>query len=359
MKYPPIHYHDYLKIDQLLGAQVRRSEEMGNPAHDELLFITVHQAYELWFKQILFEIDSVLEVFSAHPIAEQNMAIASARVERIISILKLIMGQIDVMETMTPLDFLEFRDYLYPASGFQSVQFRLIEIKLGLKEKDRLLYNQTPFTKHLPDSQQKLVQEAMQKDSLFELIDKWLARTPFLQNKEFDFWTAYKKAVTDMFNGDRDTVRANPQLSEETKKKNLEMIDASEKTFLSTYSEADYKKLQDEGHFHLSFKAFHGALLIYLYRDQAIFHLPFKILSSLMDIDELLTQWRYRHALMAHRMLGQKIGTGGSSGHAYLKQATDKHKVFSDFFNLSTFLIPRSKVPPLPASLQSKMNFNY
>ena len=78
-----------------------------------------------------------------------------------------------------------------------------------------------------------------------------------------------------------------------------------------------------------------------------------------MDIDELLTQWRYRHALMAHRMLGQKIGTGGSSGHAYLKQATDQHKVFSDFFNLSTFLIPRSKVPPLPNSLQSKMNFNY
>lgn len=359
MKHPPIHYHDYLKIDQLLSAQTRRSEEMGNPAHDELLFITVHQAYELWFKQILFEVDSVLEIFSAKNIPEQNMALASARLDRVISILKLIMGQIDVLETMTPLDFLEFREYLYPASGFQSFQFRLIEIKLGLKEKERLLYNQTPFSKHLPEKQQQLVADVMKKDSLFELVDKWLARTPFLQNKEFDFWGAYKQAVTDMFNGDRDTVRANPQLSAEAKKKNLEMIDASEKTFYATYSEEDYKKLQDEGHFHLSFKAFHGALLIYLYRDQAIFHVPFKILSSLMDIDELLTQWRYRHALMAHRMLGQKIGTGGSSGHAYLKAATDKHKVFTDFFNLSTFLIPRSKVPPLPASLQSKMNFNY
>ncbi len=359
MKYPPIHYHTYLKIDQLLGVQTRRSEEMGSPAHDELLFITVHQAYELWFKQILFEIDSVLEIFSAHPIAEQRMATASARVDRVISILKLIMGQIDVLETMTPLDFLEFRDYLYPASGFQSVQFRLIEIKLGLKEKERLLYNQTPFTQYLPEDHQKLVAEAMKQESLFELIDKWLARTPFLQNSEFDFWTAYKTAVTNMFHADRDTVRGNPQLTEEMKKKNLEMIDASEKTFHATYHEEDYKKLQDQGHFHLSFKAFHGALLIYLYRDQAIFHLPFKILNSLMDIDELLTQWRYRHALMAHRMLGQKIGTGGSSGHAYLKAATDKHKVFTDFFNLSTFLIPRSKVPPLPASLQSKMNFNY
>jgi tryptophan 2,3-dioxygenase len=359
VKYPPVHYHDYLKIDQLLSAQTRRSEEMGNPAHDELLFITVHQAYELWFKQILFEIDSILEIFSAYPIAEQKMSLASARIDRVISILKLIMGQIDVMETMTPLDFLEFRDYLYPASGFQSVQFRLVEIKLGLKEKDRLLYNETPFYKHLPEHHQKLVLKAMGENSLFELIDMWLARTPFLQNKEFDFWTSYKTAVTEMFNGDRRTVLANLQLSEEMKNKNIEMIDASEKTFLSTYSEADYKKLQDEGHFHLSFKAFHGALLIHLYRDQAIFHLPFKILSSLMDLDELLTQWRYRHALMAHRMLGQKIGTGGSSGHVYLKQTTEHHKVFKDFFNLSTFLIPRSKVPPLPTGLETKMNFNY
>lgn len=359
MKYPPIHYHDYLKIDQLLSAQKRRSEELGNPAHDELLFITVHQAYELWFKQILFEIDSVLEIFSAPVIEERKMALASARIDRVISILKLIMGQIDVLETMTPLDFLEFRDYLYPASGFQSVQFRLIETKLGLKEKDRLLYNQTPFYQHLPESHQKIVKEALQKNSLFMLIDQWLARTPFLQNHEFDFWKAYQKAVTDMFTADRATVQNNPQLSEEMKKKNLEMIEASEKTFLSTFDEEDYKKLQEQGRFHLSFKAFHGALLIYLYRDEPIFHVPFKILSSLMDIDELLTQWRYRHALMAHRMLGQKIGTGGSSGHAYLKQATDQHKVFSDFFNLSTFLIPRSKVPPLPLSLRSKMNFNY
>jgi tryptophan 2,3-dioxygenase len=359
MKHTPIHYHDYLKMDALLGIQNRRSEQMGHPAHDEMLFITVHQAYELWFKQILFELDSVLEIFSANPIAEKNMAIASARTDRVIAILKLIMGQIDVLETMTPLDFLEFREYLYPASGFQSVQFRLIETKLGLKEKERLLYNQTPFYKHLPEAQQKIVHTAMNQDSLFDLVNQWLARTPFLQNKEFDFWTSYQTAVHQMFAADKEVVLHNAQLSEEAKKKNLEMIQSSEKTFQSLFDENEYKKLQEEGHFHLSYQAFHGALLIYLYREQPIFHVPFRILSSLMDIDELLTQWRYRHALMAHRMLGSKIGTGGSSGHSYLKQATDKHKVFSDFFNLSTFLIPRSKVPPLPAALQSKMNFNY
>ncbi|MBK9322644.1 MAG: tryptophan 2,3-dioxygenase [Bdellovibrionaceae bacterium] len=359
MKHAPVHYHDYLKLDSLLGIQQRRSETLGQPAHDEMLFITVHQAYELWFKQILFELDSVLELFGNQTVAEKDMAIASARIQRIISILRLVMGQIDVMETMTPLDFLEFRDFLYPASGFQSVQFRLLETKLGLKEKDRLLYNQTPFYKHLPEHQQKLVLQALAKDSLFELVDKWLARTPFLQNQEFDFWSSYQKAVKQMFAGDKETVRNNSHLNAEAKAKNLEMIEASEKTFHALFNESEYKKLQEEGHFHLSYRAFHGALLIYLYREQPIFHFPFQILNSLMDIDELLTQWRYRHALMAHRMLGQKIGTGGSSGHTYLKQATDKHKIFTDFFNLSTFLIPRSKVPPLPANLQSKMNFNY
>jgi tryptophan 2,3-dioxygenase len=95
-----------------------------------------------------------------------------------------------------------------------------------------------------------------------------------------------------------------------------------------------------------------------LYREQPLFQLPFQVLASLLDLDENMTQWRYRHALMAHRMLGQKIGTGGSSGHSYLKSATEKHKIFQDFFNLSTFLIPRSKVPKLPQDLERKMNYS-
>lgn len=359
MKHPPIHYHDYLGIDTLLSLQNRRSEELGTAAHDEMLFIITHQAYELWFRQINFELDSVLRIFKATSIPEKNMALASAQITRVVSILRLIMGQIDVLETMTPLDFLEFREYLYPASGFQSFQFRMIEIKLGLNEKDRLLYNNAPFYRSLPESHQKQIQDVIQSPSLFQLVDSWLARTPFLQKDEFHFWSSYQKAVKQMFADDRKTIEMNTLLTDEGKAKNLEMLVGSEKTFHSLFEKSEYEKLREEGYFHLSYEAFHGALLIYLYRDEAIFHGPFKILSSLMDIDELLTQWRYRHALMAHRMLGQKIGTGGSSGHQYLKSATEKHKVFSDFFNLSTFLIPRSKVPPLPESLQFKMNFNY
>ena len=93
-----------------------------------------------------------------------------------------------------------------------------------------------------------------------------------------------------------------------------------------------------------------AALLINLYRDEPILHLPFRFLSLLVDIDEQFTHWRYRHALMVQRMIGTKIGTGGSSGHGYLRKAAEKNKVFTDLVNLSTFLIPRSALPALPQS---------
>lgn len=359
MKYPPVHYHTYLGLDPLLTAQHRKSLEYGKPAHDEMLFIIVHQTYELWFKQILFELDAVLKIFAQNEIAETEMGFASARLERIVSILKLVIGQVDVLETMTPLDFLDFRDMLYPASGFQSFQWRLIETKLGLRTGDRLAYNQAPFFKSLTEEQQKLMLDVLDEPSLFDSLDKWLARTPFLQSKDYNFWDSYKKAVQTMFNDDIETVRSNPRLPDEDKKKNIEGLQTTLKSFDALFDETLFEKLRAEGQFRLSYKAWQAALLIQVYRDQPILQGPFRIIRALLDIDESMTTWRYRHALMAMRMLGQKIGTGGSSGHKYLAEATAKHKVFGDFFNLTTFFIPRSQIPPLPKAIADKMNFHY
>lgn len=359
MKYPPVHYHDYLGIDQILQAQNLKSKEYGKPAHDEMLFIIVHQTYELWFKQVLFELDAVLATFQQPQIAENEMGMASSRLERMVSILKLIIGQIDVLETMTPLDFLDFRDMLHPASGFQSFQWRMLETKLGLRSIDRLNYNQAPFYKALRDHQQASMQEIMKAPSLFDSLEKWLERIPFLQDENFNFWESYKKAVAEMLNEDKETVKNNPRLTEEEKTKNLEGLNATVKSFDALFDETEFNKLRAEGKFRLSYKALHAALLIQLYRDQPILQGPYRIIRALLDIDETMTMWRYRHALMAMRMLGQKIGTGGSSGHKYLAEATAQHKVFTDLFNLTTFFIPRSKIPPLPASIASKMNFHY
>ncbi|MBX3034722.1 MAG: tryptophan 2,3-dioxygenase [Bdellovibrionaceae bacterium] len=357
MKHPPVHYHDYLRLNDLLNAQHLRSREVGQPAHDEMLFITVHQTYELWFKQILFELDSVRESLNANPVPERNLGTAIHRLSRIVDILKFSIGQVDILETMTPLDFLDFRDVLYPASGFQSVQFRLIETKLGLRENDRLLYNQVPFYTHLPPAQQESVKAALEQPSLHDLVEKWLERTPFLQSKNFDFWMIYKNAVMEMLAEDRQVVEESPRLTPQEKERNLKMNDLTMTTFQSLFDRKSFEELRQAGQFRLSAPAVHAALFIQIYRDEPILQQPFRLLSLLLDLDEVMTSWRNRHAQMVSRMLGRKIGTGGSSGHDYLKETADRHKIFGDFMRLATYLIPRSKIPPLPEDLRQRMDF--
>lgn len=357
--YPPIGYNDYLKVDQMTSLQVLRSEELGEKAHDEMLFIIVHQTYELWFKQILTELDSVLRIFSKPIINECEMGTAVGRLQRIVEIQKLLVAQVTVLETMTPLDFLDFRDYLYPASGFQSAQNRLIENKLGLKPDTRLTYNSTPYHSYVAERERAGLIASEGERSLFELVDTWLARTPFLNIEGFDFWKLYRETVEAVFEEDRRTVREHPHLKPEEKEKNLKGIDGSHETFKALFDEQKYEELRSTGSFRLSYRALHATLLIQLYRDQPVLHLPFQLITALQDIDELMTTWRYRHSLMAHRMLGRKIGTGGSSGADYLKAATDKHRIFNDFFNLATFLLPRSRLPMLPVEVRRKLDFFY
>jgi tryptophan 2,3-dioxygenase len=359
MKYPAVQYHDYLQLESLLNAQHRQSEKMNNPVHDEMLFIVVHQVYEIWFKQILWEIDSILKVFTSPKVEENSLGLAIARLERVLAIQKLINGQIDILETMTPMDFLEFRDYLYPASGFQSLQWKLLETKLGLTEKQRLTYFSGPFYQHLKADQQEVIKKTLAEPSLFDAIEKWLERTPFLQADGFVFWQEYKTAALKMLENDKQIVSTNTRLSAEEKEKNLNGLKATEQSLNSLFDEKTFTELKNQGLFRMSWKSLQAALLIFLYRDQPALQLPYRFLSTLLDLDEKLTEWRHRHSLMAHRMLGQKIGTGGSSGHDYLRAATEKHKVFNDLFNLTTFFIPRSQLPVLPKEIREKMNFNF
>lgn len=359
MKYPPVNYHEYLQLDQLLDSQALRSVEFKKPAHDEMLFIIVHQAYELWFKQMLFEVDSILEIFKNDYVADQNMGLVINRLNRIVEIQKLMLEQIRVLETMTPLDFLEFRDMLYPASGFQSYQFRLFENRLGLKPDQRLSYNANEYHASLSASQAENIRKVEKQPSLFDGVEKWLERTPFLQMDGFDFWSNYQKSVLSMFKDDENVVKNHQLLSASDKERNLKQIEASRASFLSLFNETEYKKSRESGAWRLSYKAIHAALLIQIYRDQPVLQLPFKLITALLDIDESITNWRYRHALMAKRMLGTKIGTGGSSGYQYLKDSAEKHKIFSDFFQLTTFFIPRSTLPKLPEEIEKRLGFYY
>ncbi|HRJ74818.1 MAG TPA: tryptophan 2,3-dioxygenase family protein, partial [Anaerolineales bacterium] len=118
------------------------------------------------------------------------------------------------------------------------------------------------------------------------------------------------------------------------------------------------KVFYQEGSGDFSFHAMRAILFIMMYRNLPIFHLPFDLLTTLIDIDELLSQWRYRHMLMTRRMIGMRVGTGGTSGAGYLEGALRQHHIFKELTEVTTFLIERSKLPDLPMAVKEKLSFN-
>ncbi len=359
MKYTTIHYHSYLGLDKILNAQELRSDELETPAHEEMLFIITHQAYELWFKQIIHELDSIMKMFQNDNIDEQSISIAVRRFQRVEEILKLLIQQIGIMETMTPLDFLDFRGYLFPASGFQSFQFRLIEAMLGLPEQNRLTYNNYHYASVFQEEQQKQLNEIYEKGTLFQAVESWLERIPFIKFGDFDFLKYYEEAVEKMLKKEKAAIMASDYLSEHDKERRLKMLGGTDTYFKAVLNKEEHDKKVKSGELRLSYEATIAALFIKLYRDEPILNLPYQLLFNLTDIDELLTTWRYRHAQMVMRMLGKKVGTGGSSGHEYLHKTAVQHHVFKDLHNISTLLIPRSELPELPKEMKTQLAFAF
>ncbi len=352
-------YGEYLKLDEILDSQTLKSEQNGNFVHDEMLFIIIHQTYELWFKQILHEIDSIIEMFKGNYAEEENTGIVVARLGRVIEIQKLLIDQVSILETMTPMDFLEFRDLLTPASGFQSIQFRQIENKLGMDAKNRVRFGKQRYDKYLEQYDRDKALKSENSPSLFMLLENWLERTPFLQFEEFNFWESYQQSVEKMINDDIDLINKNTSLDEDGRNASLKNYDSIKNTYEALFDENKYQQLLSDGHRRISQKATLGALFIKLYRNEPVLQLPHRLLTQLVDMDQLLTSWRYRHSLLVFRMIGVKIGTGGSAGHGYLKKTAEKHTIFRDISNLSTYIIPRSSLPKLPQQLKKELGFYY
>ncbi|OZM70133.1 tryptophan 2,3-dioxygenase [Amycolatopsis antarctica] len=237
---PAMTYASYLALDEVLEAQRPRSEE-----HDELLFIVIHQVYELWFKQILHELD-----YLQRRLGEGHSAHSLRALRRILKIFKVAVTQIDVLETMTPSQFTSFRTRLDASSGFQSGQFRELEAVLGRRD-------QRVFQHYPQGSRDRTrIEAAMSRPSLYDSFLTYLG--------------VHGYAVP----GGRD-VSAPAQPSAE---------------------------LQE--------------ILLRVYADD---HGPASVCEHLVDLDEGVQEWRYRHVKMVERTIGDKSGTGGSSGAAYLR----------------------------------------
>ncbi len=336
MQQKPVYYSDYLQLDKILNAQEPESDKHGVKADDEMLFIIIHQTYELWFKQMFHEINLVRAIFQKETVEENSSDIFNAvhRLNRVSEILKVLVDQMTIMETMTPLDFLDFRDLLRPASGFQSIQFKIAEAMLGLPYDQR--FGQEYYVSQLREADRKLVKDYEKEESLFVLVEKWLARMPFAKNgyeTQDGFWQEYRTAYAASL--------------QEGEKANLDYFDSM---FLDggTYPEE----------LRLSKDASRSALFIMLYRDYPMLSDPYKLISALLDIDDLLAQWRYRHMNMVKRMIGKRVGTGGSTGAKYLQNAAQSHYIFKEFADLTSFLLQRTQLPKLPKEIIQNLSYN-
>lgn len=336
----PVYYSEYLQLDKILEAQQPESEKEGIQANDEMLFIIIHQAYELWFKQILHELKIVRNIFKQPNIQNNTPDIYNSvhRLKRICSILEVAVLQMGVLETMTPLDFLDFRDLLRPASGFQSIQFKMIEASLGLKYEQR--HGREYYLSQLTEADRKRVKDAESEQSLLVLLNQWLERMPFVTNshyweqeKEGNFWQRYRAAYASGLS--------------EAEQQNLKIFDS---IFID---DAAYPAGRS-----FSAMASRNALFIMLYRDHPLLQLPYELLNTLLEIDETLSMWRHRHIHMVQRTIGKRVGTGGSTGAAYLQSAADSHYIFKELAELTSFLLPRNMLPKLPENLVKDLGYN-
>jgi len=188
-----------------------------------------------------------------------------------------------------------------------------------------------------------------------------LERIPFLVDEEagFRFWDVYKGAAETTFKEEKKRITERTEEGSKAREEQLENWEESQTSFFALLDENLHEEMRKKGQRRLSFKATQAALLITLYRDEPILAAPWSLLNHLIDLDNGMQHWRHRHSVMAHRMIGTKMGTGGSSGYYYLKATLQRGRVFDEISNLSTYLLPKRHLPNLPATMLRKMNFEH
>jgi tryptophan 2,3-dioxygenase len=256
-------YGTYLRIDELLALQQPRS---AGPEHDEMLFIIIHQVYELWFKELLHEFDHVMRLLEGD---ESHRA--QHTLKRILTILKVMVAQLDILETMTPLEFLTFRERLDAASGFQSDQFRQVEFVLGVKSAAAI--------ERFPQGTRArtALERRLRMPTLWDAFLRYLAR------EKYHVPAAHLERAVE------DAVEPSPAIQ---------------------------------------------ALLVDVYRSDPK---NAELCERLVDLDEGIQEWRYRHVKMVERTIGSKRGTGGSAGAAYLRETIGR-PVFPDLWAIRSQL---------------------
>ena len=259
-----VYYGDYLQLEKLLDAQKPYSAIKGEEAHDEMLFIITHQVYELWFKQINHELKLVSRRMGRDHVEERKLGRVVSALQRIEKIQDILIKQLCVMETMTPMDFLDFRNLLVPASKVSKVSsFGEIEVRLGLKTNQRKGVDREYFLGRLSEEDRERVMKTESEVSLIDAVNDWLERLPFTDAEGFQFWHAYKDAVDNMISEDEEIVRNNKLLTQEQIDANVANLELSRANFNSLFDEDIHNEIRESGKRRLSHKATLNALLYF------------------------------------------------------------------------------------------------
>lgn len=349
-------YSDYLKLPRLLTLQDGVDGDETRLKSDELLFITVHQVDELWFKLVLREIELARDLFAREFVPETSLAAAARGLRRIARAFDLASEQFALMETMTPRDFLDFRDKLLPASGFQSPQFREIEILLGLDDEQRIAFgSEKSFLQALAprpgenDWALARVERRMRDHPTFKnALHQWLWRTPIDGSQPLDEGddVAVERFVTAFLAAHDREVRSAMQFAR-LQALVPEDVARIEKRFLAEIDAArDFLRVTDP----VTRRVRAATLFIESYRELPLLSWPREILDLVVQVEQSILIFRQRHVRMVERMIGRRVGTGGSAGVEYLDETALRYRIFSDMWTVRTFLLRKEAVPPLSNS---------
>jgi len=350
----PTNYWDYIRVEELLALQGGLEPNDAGVNNEEVLFIVVHQVYELWFKLVLRELTAARDLFMAPVVAEQELSGVTARMRRVVTIFETAVHHFEVVETLGTREYLAFRDKLFPASGFQSAQLRQIEILFGLDEAERIPLG--PPGSHLQaledpsggpsPARARVERQLADRPSLREALEAWLARTP-IDGGEHDAHDADSRLqgfVTRFLASHARHVDAarDHATSVTTKTDSAERLGAmyqrekdSVREFLAPGADAPGRQRQ---------RVRAAMLFIETYRDLPLLSWPREVLAAVVELEQAFVLFRQRHARMVERVIGRRTGTGGSAGVDYLDQTALRYRIFRDLWAVRTMLLPRALV---------------
>lgn len=352
-------YWDYIKVEELLALQGGAADSDDGLSNDEVRFIVVHQIDELWFKIVLRELESVRDLFEQTHVPETALAQTCAGLSRVALVFELAADHFKLMETMRTQDYLSFRDKLAPASGFQSAQSREIEILLGLDPRERVsLGHEASFIDALKDEsggsspasarvEKRIAEGVSVKDAVY----KWLYRTPINgsspESPDDDavvdaFLEQCEACETEMKETLVEETAATQAITEEDVAR-LRRRYESEMTNSRAYLRAeDIDAVEDRPRV----KRMRAAILfIESNRELPLLSWPGEIIDGLIAVEQSMIIFRQRHARMVERVIGRRVGTGGSIGVDYLDQTGLQYRVFKEIWAARTLLLPPTRRP--------------